>query len=135
MIGVRPTAIHTSSCIRGVQYRTLYGHRDWLLLVLFCYYSSVNIATKLRAGRPEFDSRQGLGIFLITTASRLALASYPVGIKGFSPGVKRPEHEANHSSSSGVEVKNALSYTSTDIYVFIEWCLVKPKDFTLPLLL
>jgi len=33
---------------------------------------SVNIVTRLRAGRPWFDSRQGQGL-LGTTASRLAL--------------------------------------------------------------
>jgi len=30
-----------------------------------------------------------------------------------SSGVKRPRHEAHHSHSSAVEVKNAWSYTST----------------------
>jgi hypothetical protein len=31
----------------------------------------------------------------------------------FSPGVKRPGHEAHHSLPSTAEVKNAWSYTST----------------------
>jgi hypothetical protein len=35
--------------------------------------SSVGIATRLRAERLGFDSRQRLGIFLFTTASRTAL--------------------------------------------------------------
>jgi hypothetical protein len=34
---------------------------------------SVGVATRLRAGRSGFDSRQGLGIFLSAAASRLAL--------------------------------------------------------------
>jgi len=31
----------------------------------------------------------------------------------FSPGVKRPVREADHSPPSNAEVKNAWSYTST----------------------
>jgi hypothetical protein len=56
-----------------------------------------------------FDSRQGLGIFLFTTASRTALwptqppAQWVAG--AFSLGVKRPEREANHSPPSSAEVK------------------------------
>jgi hypothetical protein len=34
---------------------------------------SVGIVTSLRAGRSEFDSRRGLGIFIFATASRPAL--------------------------------------------------------------
>jgi hypothetical protein len=32
--------------------------------------------------------------------------------------VKRPEREADHSSPSSIEVKNAWSYTSTPQYAF-----------------
>jgi hypothetical protein len=35
--------------------------------------SSVGITTGLSAGRPGFDSRQGVGIFLFTTSSRRTL--------------------------------------------------------------
>jgi hypothetical protein len=50
-----------------------------------------------------------------------------------SLGVKRPGRDADHSSPSSAEVKNAWSYTSTPQYVFIAWCLVKHRDnFTLP---
>jgi hypothetical protein len=49
--------------------------------------------------------------------SRTALgarpASYPMGTGDLSPGIKRPEREADHSSPSSAEVKNASSYTST----------------------
>jgi hypothetical protein len=47
------------------------------------------------------ESREGLGIFLFTTASRPAL------------GAKRQGHEADHSPPSSAEEKNAWSYTST----------------------
>jgi hypothetical protein len=64
-----------------------------------------------------FESRQGLGIFLFTTASRPALGPTQPPIQwvpeALSLGVKRSGREADHSPSSGAEVKNAWSYTST----------------------
>jgi hypothetical protein len=39
--------------------------------------------------------------------------SYPMGIRGSFPGVKRPGREADHSPPSRAKVKNAWSYTST----------------------
>jgi hypothetical protein len=67
--------------------------------------------TKLRAGRPGFDSRQGLGIFLFSTASRPAVGpSQPLiqWVPGvLFLGVKRPGREADHSRPSSAEVKNA----------------------------
>jgi hypothetical protein len=41
------------------------------------------------------------------------------GCQGLSLGVKRPRREANHSTPSSAEVKNAWSYTSTPQYAFI----------------
>jgi len=43
-------------------------------------------------------------------------------------GVKQPGREADHSSPSSVEVKNAWSYTTTPQYAFIALWLVKYKD-------
>jgi hypothetical protein len=63
-----------------------------------------------------FDSWWGLGIFLFTIASRMALRpTQPIKcIPGsLSLVVKWPGHEADHSSPSSAEVKNAWSYTST----------------------
>jgi hypothetical protein len=45
-----------------------------------------------------------------------------------SLGVKRPGREADHSSPSSAEIKNAWSYISTPQYVFMAWCLVKHRD-------
>jgi hypothetical protein len=42
-----------------------------------------------------------------------------------SLGVKRLESEADHSTSSSAEDKNAWSYTSTPQYAFMAWCSVK----------
>jgi hypothetical protein len=85
------------------------------------------------------DFRQGLGIFLFTTASRTALGSTQPPIQwvtgSLSLEVKRPGSEAEHSPPSSAEVKNEWSYTSTRQYVFMAWCLVKRRDnftFTLP---
>jgi hypothetical protein len=49
-------------------------------------------------------------------------------------GVKRIGRETDHSPASSAEVKNAWSYTSTQPYVFMAWCLLVVKhrgDFTL----
>jgi hypothetical protein len=47
--------------------------------------------------------------------------------------VKRPGPEADHSSLSTAEAKNAWGYTSSHAHVFMAWCLVKHKDnFTIP---
>jgi hypothetical protein len=64
-----------------------------------------------------FEFRQGLGIFLFTTASRMALGPTQPPIQ-WVPGalsleVKRPGREADHSPPSSTEVKNAWSCTFT----------------------
>jgi len=41
------------------------------------------------------------------------------------PGVKWLGNEAHNSPPSGAQVKNAWTYTSTPLYVFMAWCLVK----------
>jgi hypothetical protein len=80
--------------------------------------SSVSIVTRLRDGRPWFDSRQVQGFFLFGIASRPSLA--PTGVKG-------PGRDADHSLPSRAEIKNAWSYTFTPQYVFILRCLIKQK--------
>jgi hypothetical protein len=59
--------------------------------------------------RGSFDSRRELGIFLFTTASRMALVSTQPPIQwvlgAVSLGVKRPVREAGHSPPSSAEVK------------------------------
>jgi hypothetical protein len=56
-----------------------------------------------------FDSRWELGIFLFTTKSRRALGPTQPPIEwvpgALSLGIKRPVREADHSPSSGAEVK------------------------------
>jgi hypothetical protein len=56
-----------------------------------------------------FDFQQGLGIFLFTTMSRMALGTSHPPIQcipvALSLGVKQPGHEADHSPPSSAEVK------------------------------
>jgi hypothetical protein len=63
-----------------------------------------------RCGQPGFDSRQQKEIFLVSTLSRPALGPIqPLTqcISGvLSPGIKRPEREADHSPPSSAAVKN-----------------------------
>jgi hypothetical protein len=79
-----------------------------------------------------FDSWQGLGTFLFTTASRTALEPTQPPIQWVSDAlsleVKRPGREADHTPSSSAEVKNVCSYISTPQYVFMAWCLVKHRN-------
>jgi hypothetical protein len=65
--------------------------------------SSVDIALGYGLDDRGFESRQGLGIFLFDTMSRQSL-----GLRGSSPGVKRPEREADYSPPSSAEVKECL---------------------------
>jgi hypothetical protein len=69
----------------------------------------------LRLDDRGFESRQGLGIFLVT-ASRPALGPTQSPIQwvlgALSLKVKRPECEADHSSSSSAEVENEWNYAS-----------------------
>jgi hypothetical protein len=67
--------------------------------------SSVGIATKLRAGRPGLDSRQGQEIFLYITASKPALGPTQPPIQ-WVQGVKLLGHEADLSPPSSAEDKN-----------------------------
>jgi hypothetical protein len=68
--------------------------------------------------RRGFESQQGVGIFLFTTASRPALGSAQPPIQwvpgALSLGIRRLGSEANHSPPSSVEVKDA-------------WCSVKAQ--------
>jgi hypothetical protein len=87
----------------------------------------LSVVTRLRAGRPEFDSWQGNCFFIFLTAVyRPALGPLPPPIKWIA-GIQRPEHEAHHSPPSNAEVKNARSCTSTLPCVFMAWRLIKHK--------
>jgi hypothetical protein len=81
--------------------------------------SSVSIALGYRLDNQDsrFRFLAGAGNFSlhhhVQNGSGVHPASYPIGTRGFFPGVKRPGREADHSPPSSAKVKNAWSYTST----------------------
>jgi hypothetical protein len=79
-----------------------------------------------------YESRQRVGIFLFTTVSRPALEPTQPPIQWVSGvlylGAKRPQREADHSTLSSAQVKNARSYTSTPPDAFMAWCSVKAQE-------
>jgi hypothetical protein len=84
-----------------------------------------------------FGSRQGLGIFLFTTASRPALGPTKTPIhwvRGVLPlGVKRQGREADHSPPSSAEVKKAWNILPLLLYAFMAWCSAKSSGTNLRL--
>jgi hypothetical protein len=42
-----------------------------------------------------------------------------MGTGGFPPGVKRPEHEVDHSSPTSAEIKKTWINKSTSPYIFM----------------
>jgi hypothetical protein len=94
--------------------------------------SSVSKVNRLLAGWPMFDSRQWRGIFLFTSASKLALGPTQLPLQWvpgiLSAGEKRPRRSADPSPRNSAEVKNAWGYTSTIPYIFMSWCLVKHRN-------
>jgi hypothetical protein len=68
-----------------------------------------NFASFIFLKRSRFDSRRGLGIFLLDIESRTALGSTQPPIQwvldALSLRVKRPGREPYHSPPSGAEVK------------------------------
>jgi len=69
--------------------------------------------TRLQAGQPGF--KQGQGIFLFTTMSILALGLSHLPVQ-WSPGVKQPGHEIDHSPPPIAKV-NMWSSTPTLPYI------------------
>jgi hypothetical protein len=71
--------------------------------------TSIHMVFSFLIGVLGFDSWQGLGIFLFTTASRTALGTTQPPIQwvpgSLSLGVRLPEREADHSPPSSAEVK------------------------------
>jgi hypothetical protein len=79
-----------------------------------------------------FESRQGLGHFLFTTASGPALGPTQPPIQWvpgtFSLELKWPGSEADHSPPPSAEVKEWVElYLHSPNYAFMEWCSVMKK--------
>jgi hypothetical protein len=73
-----------------------------------------SVQTFLRAGRPSFDCQHGQKIFLLATASKLALGPTQTPFQwvpgALSLGKRRMGSEADHSPPSGADVKNEWTY-------------------------
>jgi hypothetical protein len=77
------------------------------------------------------ESRQGLGIFLLTTASRPALGptQHPIQwVPGaLSLGVRRPRREADHSPPSRPRSRMTGAIPPLPQYASMAWCSVIKK--------
>jgi len=137
---VRRDSIHISNVTEpacdSVFNVRIYFLLSWIWNQLWRNYNSSSsmllshIVTRLQAGRPGFDSRQGQGLFYRRhhcshTDSGTHPASYPTDTGDISPGAKRLGYEADHLTPYSAEVNNAWTYISTPPYVFMGWCLVK----------
>jgi hypothetical protein len=100
------------------------------VFVVLYFVARAGIATRLRDGRPGFDSPQEQGLFLFVTAFRQALGHTQPPIQCL-PGVKWPGRESDHLSPASAEVKNAWICTSTPPYVFMARYFVKPGTTSL----
>jgi hypothetical protein len=78
---------------------------------------------RLEGERQGFDSQQRQNVFLFVTASRPALWLMPSSIQreqgALSPGVMRPDCEADHSPPSNAELKNDGAISPTPPYVYM----------------
>jgi hypothetical protein len=64
----------------------------------------------------------------VQTGSGAHPASYPMGTRGSFPGVKLPEHEADHSPPSSAEVKRMSGAMPPLLqYAFMARCSVKAQ--------
>jgi hypothetical protein len=85
--------------------------------------SSVGTALGYGLDDQGFKSRQGLGIFLFTTASRTALGPTQPPIQWVpgapSLGVKQPGREADHSPPSSAEIKECVELYLHSQYAFM----------------
>jgi hypothetical protein len=105
----------------------------WIIIIIFFFASGITERRQwYSAGLDDdgFESRQGLGIFLFTTASRPAFGPTQPPIQWVTwalfLGLKRPGRETDYWPPSSAEVKNAWSYTSTPPqYAFMLWFSVK----------
>jgi hypothetical protein len=105
----------------------------------FSYISILNLAQFILARDPS-SSPGRVKNFLFSISSIPAVGSTQPHIQwvpgALSPGVKRPEHETDHSPKASTEVKKMWKYTSTPhTPSWLSAYLVKHRDnFTLRML-
>jgi hypothetical protein len=87
--------------------------------------SAVGIATGYGLDDREFGVRVPVGSRIFTSQRHSDLLRGPLNLLyngylgGFSPEVKRPRSETNHSPPTSAEVKKIWIYTSTPPYAFM----------------
>jgi hypothetical protein len=93
--------------------------------------SSVCKVTRLWAGQPQSNSWDKQGMFLLATASRLAVGPTQPPIQCElgtpSPVVNWPGGEADHSPPSSTEVKNVRNCVTPLLHVFMAWWLFNSR--------
>jgi hypothetical protein len=74
----------------------------------------------------EFESRWGqeFSFLHVHTGSEFYPTFYTMDTGAFSPEVKRPGREADHSPPASAEFKKIWIYTSTLPYAFMAQCLI-----------
>jgi hypothetical protein len=80
------------------------GAKEELIIIIII----IIIALSYGLGDREFESRQGLRIFLFTTQPPIQWVQGDLSL-----GVKRPGREADYSPPSSAEITNEWIYTST----------------------
>jgi hypothetical protein len=91
---------------------------QWVPLILRSRDSVVGIGTSYGLDDRGVVVRVLVGSRTFSTSSRPPLGfptSYPMGNDGFSPGVKREGHEADHSPPASAEVKKVDLYIHSSI--------------------
>jgi hypothetical protein len=89
------------------------------------------IGVRFSAGAVNFSRR-----YRVHTGSGAHPASYAMGLRGLSLGIKRPGREADHRPLSTAEVKNPFTTTTTvELHLRFantpSWCSVKNTGTTL----
>lgn len=85
-------------------------------------FSLIVTVTRLTAARPWFDSPHGKGVAPFSDVQSFSDSILTTCLKRTEdslPGVKKPGHEVDHSSSPIAEIKNTWGYTSTPIHAIL----------------
>jgi hypothetical protein len=97
-----------------VTYISLCNNTDFFHCVIHMKGAGIAVSILTRLQTNDWGSVLGRAeLLLLTTISRAHSASYPVGTRVLSSGIKQLGHKPNHLPPSSAQVKSAWSYTST----------------------